>query len=204
VSRRDLSAEERKERFNLTADEEKKVNVVVVDFENIDEAKDRLTGFSHAFCCLGSTRAKAGSAEAFFKIDFTYVHNIAKVLKDAGTRHFSYMSSQGADANSFMLYPKTKGQIENALNELGFERYSVFRPGLLLCDRKESRVAEYVLQKLWPNWMLPESQKATETSKVASAMVLNSERPPLAAYELYTTKAIRLGTVGQQEQHQSS
>ncbi len=41
-----------------------------------------------AFCCLGTTIAKAGSQEAFRRVDLDYVVNAATFAKHRGARHF--------------------------------------------------------------------------------------------------------------------
>ncbi|KAJ1650376.1 hypothetical protein IWQ61_008805, partial [Dispira simplex] len=38
----------------------------------------------------------------------------------------------------------TKGEVEQTLRGLGFTRLAIFRPGMLLCDRKEHRWLERV------------------------------------------------------------
>lgn len=122
----------------------------------------------------------------------------ARLAKAAGTRHFSLLTSQGANADAWFLYPQVKGQVENECKKMGFERLSIFRPGLLLTERQETRAVEYLAQRLWPNWMLPESAKATATDNVARAMALNAERTPLGAVELYDNAAIRQLHVGRE------
>lgn len=46
-----------------------------------------------AFCTLGTTKKKAGSAEAFRKVDLDYTVKFAQAVKAQGTRHFALMSS---------------------------------------------------------------------------------------------------------------
>ena len=48
--------------------------------------------------------------------------------KKNGAKHFHLVSSAGADKNSFFLYPKVKGESEEAISEMGFERVSIYRP----------------------------------------------------------------------------
>lgn len=55
---------------------------------------------------------------------------------------------QGANKKSWFLYPQTKGEAEESIKSLGFERTSLFRPGLL--DRGElmrtvEAIGSYVL-----------------------------------------------------------
>ena len=44
----------------------------------------------------------------------------------------------------------TKGKIEEAVKTLGFDRVSVYRPGLLITPREETRLLEKCAQTLVP------------------------------------------------------
>jgi oxidoreductase len=72
-------------------------------------------GCDAAFIALGTTRKDAGSAEAFRALDHDAVVAVAGAAKASGVKHVAYISSVGADANSWFLYPKTKGQVEEHL-----------------------------------------------------------------------------------------
>ncbi|KAI9487094.1 MAG: hypothetical protein EXX96DRAFT_551780 [Benjaminiella poitrasii] len=108
-----------------------------VDFDNLEAHREDFKGVSDVFCCLGTTKADAGSAENFIKIDQTYVLNSAKLIAEENKSaelspvHFLYCSSVGANKNSFFLYTKTKGETEAALGEMGFEKVSIFHPAFL-------------------------------------------------------------------------
>jgi len=119
----------------------------VVDFEKIEEHRDAFKGHTHMFSCLGTTRKLAGSAENFYKIDHDYVINSTKLFKEENPNaklHFVLVSSGGANAKSFFLYMKTKGQIEEDLKEMKFSRLSIFRPGSLLDRVHDNRPLENV------------------------------------------------------------
>lgn len=70
-----------------------------------------------AFCCLGTTRGKAGK-DGFVRVDFDYVVNSANILKDAGCKQFHLLTSKGSDPNSFFLYPATKVRYSVEVNRL--------------------------------------------------------------------------------------
>jgi len=55
------------------------------------------------FCALGTTLARAGSEEAFRKVDLDAVVHLARAASEAGARQFLVVSSLGADptASSF-------------------------------------------------------------------------------------------------------
>lgn len=126
----------------------------------------------HAFCCLGTTMGKAGSKEAFYRVDYQYVYNFARLAKRHGASLFSMVSAVGADASSLFYYNRVKGQIENAVSELGFSRVQIFRPSLLLGERSETRPGEDLAK--WADKLLrplmPDRYKAIHARKVAKAI----------------------------------
>jgi len=52
----------------------------------------------------------------------------AKIAKKNGVKQFHLVSSSGANKDSYLLYPQVKGQAEEAIKELDFERYFIYRP----------------------------------------------------------------------------
>ncbi|KAL4225734.1 Oxidoreductase htatip2 [Mactra antiquata] len=128
----------------------------LVDFEKLDDHAEAFQGHDVGFWCLGTTRGKSG-VEGFKKVDYDYVLKTAELAKSGGLRHFQFMSTYGADQNASTLYSRTKGQVEEALKVMHFEKLSIFRPAVLMVDREESRpveaVARFVLKpiaKLFP------------------------------------------------------
>ncbi|KAJ1664066.1 Oxidoreductase htatip2 [Coemansia sp. RSA 1813] len=149
-----------------------------VDYEDSARLERDFAGHSHAFCCLGTTRAKSG-ADGFYKVDHDYVVDSAKACKQANVEHYSICSSSGANKNSMFLYMKTKGQADDEIQNMGFPRVSVFRPGMLLCDRGESRLLEKVVTvPLKLLTMVAPSLLSIPTSTVAWAMVNNAFTVP--------------------------
>lgn len=111
-----------------------------------------------AFCCLGTTRAAAGSAEAFKKVDVEYVDSAATLAKSCGAKVFGLVSAQGASKNVWasdwkpfhgLLYAKCKGIAEESVIQKGFEHTIIMRPGLL--DRQENaRFGEKLFKGIMP------------------------------------------------------
>ena len=66
--------------------------------------------------------------EGFRKVDYDYTVGVAKLAKKNGCKEFHLVSSAGANKDSSLLYTKTKGEAEVAIGELGFEKYSIYRP----------------------------------------------------------------------------
>lgn len=70
--------------------------------------------------------------------------NFAILAKELDVKHYGLLSSTGADATSMFLYMKTKGRVEQALKDLKLSQLSIYRPGLLLNRRNDSRVGEKI------------------------------------------------------------
>jgi len=96
------------------------------------------------FSALGTTKAAAGSIAAQRAIDFDLNLSLAVAAQKSGTKIYVLISSTGSNASSFVPYSKMKGQLEDAVKELGFETTVILRPGLLLGSRGESRFGESV------------------------------------------------------------
>jgi uncharacterized protein YbjT (DUF2867 family) len=95
-----------------------------------------------AICCLGTTMKKAGSKSAFQKVDLEMVIDFAQRAKNAGVKRFAVVSSIGANPKSGNFYLRTKGEMEEQLKAIGFERLVIVRPSLLLGNRIEKRLGE--------------------------------------------------------------
>lgn len=125
-----------------------KFSNIVVDFDKLEDTKKDLIA-DDVFCCLGTTMKKAGSKEAFKKVDFHYPLELAKLTKDNGAKKYLLISALGADEKSSVFYNKVKGEIENAISELAFDAFYIFRPALLMGPRKEQRAAEDIFKAIF-------------------------------------------------------
>jgi len=95
------------------------------------------------FCCLGTTMKKAGSREAFRKVDLEYPVSVARLASSAGASQYLIVTAVGADPSSSLFYNRTKGEVEAALRALPFASgVKIFRPSMLLGDRSEARPLE--------------------------------------------------------------
>jgi uncharacterized protein YbjT (DUF2867 family) len=116
----------------------------VVDFDALAEQHEALA-VDHVYCCLGTTIRKAGSEEAFRRVDHDYPLAAARAAERAGARQFLVVTAVGADAKSRIFYNRVKGELEDALGALSFrEGLTIVRPSMLLGAREESRPAEAI------------------------------------------------------------
>lgn len=92
-------------------------------------------------CALGSTMRVAGSRAAFAAVDRDLPIAIARRAKAAGARTFALNSSLGASLDG-NFYLRTKAEAEEGIWRLGFERYCIVRPALIVAERTERRLGE--------------------------------------------------------------
>lgn len=113
----------------------------VVIFERM---ADQLKGLvaQDAFCCIGTTIADAGSQEAFRATDVDAVLLFARAARAAQATRFVVVSSVGASSQSKKFYLRTKGEMEEAVTDLGFVSVDILQPSLLLGPRAGLRPLE--------------------------------------------------------------
>ena len=121
----------------------------IVQFERL-EGQLKGTVCEVALCCLGTTLRKAGSQQRFRTVDVDCVLTVARATKAAGARRFVVMSSVGADPHSRNFYLRTKGEMEEELEALGFESLDILQPSMLLAWRAETRPLEFFGRVLMP------------------------------------------------------
>jgi uncharacterized protein YbjT (DUF2867 family) len=92
-----------------------------------------------AVSTLGTTWKKSGTWEKFEAVDRHAVLAFARAAHQAGARHFLAVSSSGADPSSSSRYLRLKGEVEEELAAIGFDRLDILRPGLLLGHRPNDR-----------------------------------------------------------------
>ncbi|XP_028999975.1 oxidoreductase HTATIP2 [Betta splendens] len=161
----------------------------VVDFEKLDDYAAAFQGHDVGYCCLGTTRAKAG-AEGFIRVDHDYVLKSAELAKAGGCAQFHLESSRGADKNSNFLYLKVKGQVEADIEALAFDRFAIYRPGVLLVDRQESRPSEWLARKFFSVLSPVCPSMSISIQEVAKAMVSNTLLQPNHKTEILENKDI--------------
>jgi uncharacterized protein YbjT (DUF2867 family) len=152
-----------------------KLHQLVVDFDNLHAVKEELFA-NDVYCCLGTTIKVAGSQENFKKVDYYYPLELAHLTKLNGADTFLLISAMGADAKSSIFYSRIKGEVEQAIDTIGFQLFGIFRPSLLLGDRIEFRLGEQIAKVVMKGigWLFVgplKKYKGIQASTVAKAMV---------------------------------
>ncbi len=164
--------------------------VLIEDFDQLAEYKDQMN-VHDVYCTIGTTRKKAGSKEAFLKIDLEYPVELAKLTKDQPNfRQFLMVTSYGANPDSPLFYNQTKGQVEEELIKLDMRALKIFQPSLLLGYRDEFRLLEEIgkfFSALFSFFMVGPKKRlwSIRGDEVAEAMLLiaKKDKPGLKRYK---------------------
>lgn len=129
------------------------------------------------YIALGTTIKVAGSQEAFRAVDFDAVVNAARAAKAAGTARLGVVSAMGSDPRSSLFYSRVKGEMEQALQAIGFDALVIARPSMLAGDRttlgQPVRSGEELATKVsrWLGPLIPANYKSIEAASVARALL---------------------------------
>ena len=152
----------------------------IIDFDKPETYKELVVG-DDFFCTIGTTIKKAGSQDAFRKVDFEYPKQFASLAQQNKVNQFLIITSLGADANSSNFYLKTKGEIQDFLKNCAFESISILQPSLLLGNRTEFRLGEKMgvyFMKLFSFLFIGnlKKYKAIQSEAVAKAMFIIAQK----------------------------
>jgi uncharacterized protein YbjT (DUF2867 family) len=145
---------------------------VVISFDELEASKQDIKG-DDVFCCLGTTMKKAGSKEKFRKVDFEYPLALANVTLQMGASKFLLVSAMGAHRKSAFYYNQVKGEVEEAIGQVGYPAFHIFRPSLLLGKRDEHRSGEEAAKTFYKlfDFLIPKRIKGIHGRAVAAAMI---------------------------------
>jgi len=154
---------------------------ILTDFSDVEEwARD--WHFDVLICCIGTTRKKTPDLSVYKTIDYGITVRMAEWAKKSGCSSVHLISSVSANATSRNFYLRIKGETEEALLSRGFTSFQIYRPGMLIGKRQESRPAEWVGQKLSPFFDLftfGGNYHSISAVKLAQAISNNVEKNPL-------------------------
>lgn len=118
-----------------------KLEEIKIDFDMPESWKHLVKG-DVLFSTLGTTIKTAKTKENQYRVDYTYQYEFAKASSGNGVGAYVLVSSMGADPKSSVFYSRIKGELEEAVAQLAFQKLIIFRPSILDGDRKEKRSGE--------------------------------------------------------------
>ena len=122
-----------------------RVEIIYDDFKNTDNLEKTIIG-DDCFFCIGTTKKDTPNKKEYRRIEYDIPVNIAKVAKLNSINSFFYVSSMGANSSVSNSYLRNKGQVEDVLVSLNFDKIAILKPSLLLGNRKKFRLAERIAQ----------------------------------------------------------
>ena len=134
----------------LAAISSPKIEEHIVDPLAPESYRSLLQEYDTAICTLGVGEPTKVSFETFVRIDKTAVLDFASEVKNAGAAHFQLLCSVGANKNSRSRFLRTKGELEQGLMDMGFDRLSLFRPSMILTPTNRYGFTQAVTLFVWP------------------------------------------------------
>ena len=154
-----------------------KLDYKIVDFKDEKTIVSIFNQVDSIYCCIGTTIKKAKSKEKFKFVDLDIPVKIAKIGIENGVKSFNLVSSAGASHNSIFFYLNVKALVEDKIKKMGFQKFFIYRPSLLIGKRKEFRLAEVLMLPIFKylNPIIPKPYQATNSKVLAEMMVKNNE-----------------------------
>jgi uncharacterized protein YbjT (DUF2867 family) len=127
-----------------------KLNEWIVDVQSPASYAQHLKNHDAAICTLGVGQPTKTPRDEFKKVDFDAVLAFATSCKQAGVQHFELLGSVAANPNSNNFYLKSKGELRDAIAALGFRRFSIFQPSMLLTKTNRYDAMQGLMLATWP------------------------------------------------------
>lgn len=127
-----------------------KLDQQLIDVTDASTYKELIIDCDTAICTFGVGESSKVSKEHFLKIDKKAVLDFAIACKLKGVKHFQLLSSVGVSSSSKSFYLRTKGELNNALRELNFERLSLFQPSMIITPTNRYGISQAIILKIWP------------------------------------------------------
>mgnify|MGYP003678364714 CR=1 FL=1 len=162
---------------------------VVADLTKPETYRSRVAGHEVAICTLGVGEPSKVSKEEFKRIDHDMVLAFASACASQGVRHFQLLSSVGVTTSSASHYLRTKGELEESLRGLGFDRLSLFHPSMILTPTNRYGVTQGITLRAWP-WLTPVLQwglrrfRGVRVEDLGRSIALNVFTKSAAAVEI--------------------
>ena len=158
-----------------------------IDFSNYQSILSVVKNSKTVFICIGTTQSRVnGDKSEYRKIDYQIPIDVANACKECKVNRILLVSSAGADVNGNSFYLKLKGEIENDIIKKNIPSTYIFRPSLLLGNRKEFRLGEKIAQYIMPifSFMMPKIYRPISAKNVAKSMIEYSKKP-IKGHKIY-------------------
>ena len=158
-----------------------KLVTLIGDYNSLPALKEQLTG-DELYLALGTTKEKTPDKQLYYQVDHDYPVLAASIAKENGVKSVFLVSAVGSNVKSGVFYVRMKGETERDLMAVGIEHTHIFRPSMIMGQRKESRPLEKffitVFSAINPllvgKWKI---YRGISGEEIAQAMVNAAQRP---------------------------
>ena len=137
-------------RRKLNVADNRNLDQQIIDIADSTTYEGYIIDFDTAICTLGVGEPSKISKDDFVRIDKTAVLDFAIVCKTNGVKHFQLLSSVGVSTSSRSFFLRTKGELIEELEELNFDRLSIFQPSMILTPINRYGLSQAIVLKVWP------------------------------------------------------
>ncbi len=115
----------------LTWQNNKLTELLLPDFNKLEEVSDQLTGYDACFYCAGVSSVGMSEAD-YTRITYDTTLNFAKALfKVQPAMVFNFVTGAHTNLAGRQMWQRVKGKTENDLIAIGFKGQYNFRPGFM-------------------------------------------------------------------------
>lgn len=124
----------------------------VVDLADSSSYGHLVEGHDVAICTVGVGQPSKMSKADFERIDKDLPLDFARASRRAEVKHFQLLGSVGSNARSRSFFLRKKGELQDELIALKFDRLSLFQPSMILTPENRYGWQQGLTLKVWP-WL---------------------------------------------------
>jgi len=157
-----------------------RLRTVICDYNSLEGVKSEIAA-DEVFIALGTTKTNSPKEAEYYQVDHDYPVLAARIAKERGAKSVFLVTAVGANPSSRFFYVRTKGETERDVIALNFEHTHIFRPSMIVGNRKEKRsLLEEALMRFWPalNLLLTwkgNKYRAITGEDIAKAMIKSAK-----------------------------
>jgi uncharacterized protein YbjT (DUF2867 family) len=158
-----------------------KLTTLIGDYHSLPNLKEQISA-DEIFIALGTTKKNTPDEKIYYEVDHDYPVLATKIAREKGANSVFLVSAVGADASSGIFYVRTKGETERDIIAADLVHTHIFRPSMIMGNRKESRSLEKVLINVFSviNPILAgpaQKYRGIEGKDIAKAMIAAAKKP---------------------------
>src|ERR1700676_128992 len=126
-----------------------RLRTVIGDYNSLAGVKSEIAA-DEVFIALGTTNKNSPKKAEYYQVDHDYPVLAARIAKERGAKSVFLITAVGANPKSKFFYVRTKAETERDVIALNFEHTHIFRPSMILGNRKQKRSQlEAALVSFW-------------------------------------------------------